>query len=317
MNPHVVHLKNLVFSGIHGLTHKEQKRSQKFRLEIKIETDLSGEFKSDDIKDTFDYRPVLKIARRIVEKESYSLIETIAEKIAGEILVDSHVRRVSVSVAKPEIWKIGEPAVTIARENIPAHINLLDFDLNWVVRELCAHGAVSFPVLPDSRRQELLKEAGQYPYKEQPEIVEPAKVREQLSSFKNFGEESLFMKLRDDFTELLLRKAASLSPLPLFTTPLAFNEMSLQLYKRGSIGITPHKDGLSKVNLVCVFILKGKADFALCDDRAGSSPRYLDIARGNVILLRGPGFLGRQYRPFHTITNVTEERLVFGLRQGT
>src|SRR3989344_1880212 len=120
MNPHVVHLKNLVFSGIHGLTHKEQKRSQKFRLEIKIETDLSGEFKSDDIKDTFDYRPVLKIARRIVEKESYSLIETIAEKIAGEILVDSHVRRVSVSVAKPEIWKKGEPAVTIVSENIPA-----------------------------------------------------------------------------------------------------------------------------------------------------------------------------------------------------
>jgi len=161
----------------------------------------------------------------------------------------------------------------------------------------------------------LIEEAEKYNYIVQPEIVGPAKVREQISSVSDFEETSLFLKLRDDFTELLLRKIPSEELTKLFPNPLCFNEFSLQKYQKGSIGITPHKDGASRHNLICVFILKGKADFALCDDRSGSNPKYLDTSPGNMIVLRGPGFFGGQHRPFHFVTNITEERIVFGLRQ--
>ena len=91
--------------------------------------------------------------------------------------------------------------------------------------------------------------------------------------------------------------------------------MSLQKYDQNSIGITPHKDGKSRINLICVFNLVGKAEFALCDDRSGSNPKFLDTTPGNVIILRAPGFFHSTYQPFHFVRNITEERIVFGLRQ--
>src|SRR3712207_8397186 len=37
-----------------------------------------------------------------------------------------------------------------------------------------------------------------------------------------------------------------------FEMALSFNSMVLQRYEKGSIGITPHRDRLSYINLVCV-----------------------------------------------------------------
>jgi len=148
-------------------------------------------------------------------------------------------------------------------------------------------------------------------------MAESPLVREQISSCKEFPANSQFHKLADDFFELLSRKIPANEWGQIFPTPLKFNEMSLQLYEKGSIGITPHKDGRSRINLICVFILKGAAKYALLDNRSGANPRSLDTSPGNVIILRGPGFLGSDYQPFHTVCDITEERIVFGIRQRT
>ena len=62
-------------------------------------------------------------------------------------------------------------------------------------------------------------------------------------------------------------------------------------------------------------MMTGKAEFALCADRSGANPRFLDTAPGNVILMRSPGFFSSNFQPFHFVRNITEERIVFGLRQ--
>lgn len=194
-------------------------------------------------------------------------------------------------------------------------LDLFDFDVEEVINCLAANGGISLPILSESRRKKLIGEACSYQYRPQPEIVGKGQVREQLSSAKKFPEGSLFWKLRDDFTELLVRKLGTLTIKDLFAMPIDFNDMSLQKYDQGSIGITPHKDGKSRVNLICVFNLIGKAEFALCDDRNGSNPRFLDTTPGNLILLRAPGFFHGTLQPFHFVRNVTEERVIFGLRQ--
>lgn len=91
--------------------------------------------------------------------------------------------------------------------------------------------------------------------------------------------------------------------------------MSLQLYEEGSIGITPHMDGKSVANLICIVILTGESKFALCEDREGSNPKYLDTTPGNVIFMRAPGYRRSDHRPFHFVTDITSRRIVVGIRQ--
>jgi len=101
-----------------------------------------------------------------------------------------------------------------------------------------------------------------------------------------------------------------------FETALDFNSMVLQRYEEGSIGITPHRDGLSFINLVCVFAIGGKGSFYVCSDRSGKDSIEIDASPGNVIFMRAPGLLGSEdERPFHYVAGIRETRYTFGLRQ--
>lgn len=197
---------------------------------------------------------------------------------------------------------------------------MLDFDLTQVLTQLEEQGGVSVPILSEAYRQVLLEEARRYTYHKQPEFVGPNRVREQLSSVTEFPAHSQFWQLKWDFEECIGSKCAQAGIDPFVRVgpsrwPLEFNELSLQQYAQGSFGISPHQDFSNRINLIAVFILTGKARFALCDDRAGSNPRYLDTTPGNVILLRAPGFLRSAERPIHVLSNIEEDRIVFGLRQ--
>jgi hypothetical protein len=100
-----------------------------------------------------------------------------------------------------------------------------------------------------------------------------------------------------------------------FETKLAFNSLVLQKYNKNSIGITPHRDHLKYINLICIFIIKGKGRFFVCSDREGHNAIEINSEPGNLIILRAPGFLGTKLRPFHYVTDINETRYTFGLRQ--
>lgn len=191
-----------------------------------------------------------------------------------------------------------------------------DFDIRFVASELSIVGGVSVPILSDETRELLLNEALSYPYERRESIVGPARVRQDLFGVDALPLGSPFFLLRDRFQSVF---AAKLAEHPdgerLFRTPLNFDELSLQRYEAGSFGISPHRDGRSRINLVCVFTLTGVARFCLCDDRSGKNPIALNAAPGTVILLRAPGFRGSEHRPFHFVTDVRELRMTFGLRQ--
>lgn len=311
---YTVFINKLIADGIHGLTEKERCLPQRFQVDIKIKARAESRL-NDSITNAVDYRTTRRIAIEVIRDESFFLLETIACTIAEQILENTSALSAIVTVRKLDIWGNAIPGVRVSKERVPVHLGLLDFDVEEVVDCLAVNGAVSVPILPDDRRLELLKEAYSYHYQFQPEIVGGGKVREQLSSVKEFPEDSLFHELKNDFTELLIRKLSSLKVKDLFARPIEFNDMSLQKYETGSVGITPHKDGKSRINLICVFNLVGKAEFAVCDDRTGSNSKLIDTAPGNVTLLRAPGFFKSTSQPFHLVRNITEERIVFGLRQ--
>lgn len=306
-----IYINDFIVLGRHGLTAKEREAPQRFIIDVQMDMLRSDAHKTTHLADTLDYRPVRTLIHKEVSEHSYVLIETLVERIAAQILETTVAEKVTVSLRKADIWNDAVPGISITRAKHPSRIKLLDFDWEKVVHELLEHGACSFPIFTPEYCAELVREAEKYEYVRQPEVLSGGKVREQISSFKNFPEDSLFHKVADDFAELLYRKSSTNS----FASPLCFNEFNLQRYDKGSLGVTPHKEGKSCRNLVAVFILKGNAKYAICKDRGGTDPRYFDTTPGNVIVMRGVGFYGKNDQPMHFVSDVTSERIVFTMRQ--
>lgn len=110
-------LEGMVFSGRHGVTDAERARSQRFTVDVEVETSVSRAGRSDRIIDTVDYRRLHAIAKQVIGGESAHLIEALAERIAALALEVPGVRAVSVRVAKtpPSMGPIDAAAVQIRR----------------------------------------------------------------------------------------------------------------------------------------------------------------------------------------------------------
>jgi len=193
---------------------------------------------------------------------------------------------------------------------------LQDFESHRIISELLATGAASVHLLSEDFRLALLQEAQSYPYTPEAEVVGTGNqtVRQQLGSFACFPENAHYIRLRETFQNLLDEHLASLETY-LFATKLELNSMVLQKYEQGSLGITPHRDRLSSINLVCIFNIGGQGRFCVCEDRSGSHAKVIDSSPGSVIFLRAPGFMSSPERPFHYVTDIQATRYTFGLRQ--
>jgi dihydroneopterin aldolase len=93
-------LEGMTFSGRHGVRSAERARAQDFKVDVEVETDLVRPGKSDQVKDSVDYRLLRAIVKEVIEGESVSLIETLADRIADRVLKLPKVDTVSVRVAK-------------------------------------------------------------------------------------------------------------------------------------------------------------------------------------------------------------------------
>lgn len=189
-------------------------------------------------------------------------------------------------------------------------MDLLPIDFPAALVDLDHRGAVAVPLLRDADRRLLVATADTLPFVRQPATVGKGLVRQDLSVHEPLVDPP-FLDLRDAL-ETVLRDAA---PPDLFATPLALDTLVLQRYVPGSVGITPHRDGPSRINLIVVVVLEGDARFAVCDDREGTNPRHVPAPPGHVILMRAPGYRGSDLQPFHFIADIRERRTIVGLRQ--
>ncbi|MDO8556672.1 MAG: hypothetical protein Q7R96_05890 [Nanoarchaeota archaeon] len=87
-----------------------------------------------------------------------------------------------------------------------------------------------------------------------------------------------------------------------------FNSIGLHYYPQGSLGITPHQDYASDVDIVANFILEGSAPFFVCKNRKGDDPVQLDASPGSLILMRAARCEEEQrFRPFHYVQGPMQE----------
>jgi dihydroneopterin aldolase len=95
-------LTGLRVHGHHGVHEHERTYGQEFVVDATVWLDLGPAGATDELSATLDYGALAQRAARIVGGPPCDLIETVAARIATEVLTDQRVQAVEVTVHKPQ-----------------------------------------------------------------------------------------------------------------------------------------------------------------------------------------------------------------------
>jgi len=94
-------MKNMIFFGYHGALAAENSLGQRFSVSLVMETPCESAAITDNLAHALDYSLVYTAVKEIMEGQPYRLLETLAEKIAAQVLIlGAH--RVCVTVKKTQ-----------------------------------------------------------------------------------------------------------------------------------------------------------------------------------------------------------------------
>lgn len=97
----IITVEGIEAFGYHGVFDHERSEGQTFRIDVSVETDLAVAAESDDVRDTVDYGVLAQRVVSLVEGDPVNLIETLCDRILGEVLQMNGVRAATVTVHKP------------------------------------------------------------------------------------------------------------------------------------------------------------------------------------------------------------------------
>ncbi|HEY3751000.1 MAG TPA: dihydroneopterin aldolase [Pseudonocardiaceae bacterium] len=94
-------LTGLRVRGRHGDFEHERRDGQDFLVDITVWIDLDRAAATDDLADTLHYGELAERAAAIVGGEPYQLIESVAAKVAEDVMADERAHAVEVTIHKP------------------------------------------------------------------------------------------------------------------------------------------------------------------------------------------------------------------------
>jgi dihydroneopterin aldolase len=98
-----------------GVPDEERSEPQRLLISLELETDFSVAAQADDLMKTIDYHAVWVCVKRICSDKERRLIETLAEEIAGGILMEFSPETVRVEIRKFILPETRHVAVRIER----------------------------------------------------------------------------------------------------------------------------------------------------------------------------------------------------------
>jgi len=123
-----INIRGLEILAKHGLFTEEKTHEQRFIVSATLHLDLSVAGKTDDFTKTIDYGTVCHFIKTFLENNMFDLIETIAERLAEELLVkEPALRKVWLEIQKPDApvgIKFDTISVEIERSRHIAYIAL-------------------------------------------------------------------------------------------------------------------------------------------------------------------------------------------------
>lgn len=197
----------------------------------------------------------------------------------------------------------------------------LRHDVDWrrLLDTVVGSGAAFAPsVLAERFRTVLVAEVTELPFTDVEPVV-GGRVRQEAGAYvvedHELGGYPALGGLREHLVRVIHRYAARVPGL----TQWSPNEVCVQRYEPGAVGVSPHLDHKRYAGLVVIVTIAGTADFTLCRDREGGPIQTWKAGPGSLVLLRGPGLVGVQDgRPLHMVAGPREgHRVSVGIRMDT
>ena len=99
-----INISKIKCFGKHGIYEHEKQNDQEFLVDIHINI---SNFSEDDINKTLNYEEIVNLVIKIVNTESYDLIETLAKHISEKIVfkytkTEATLQEIKVTVHKPD-----------------------------------------------------------------------------------------------------------------------------------------------------------------------------------------------------------------------
>ena len=114
-----IELRDLRVLGVHGVLAEERERAQPFSVDLDVWLDTGPAGATDDLAATVDYAALAALAHDVVAKESFALLEALADAVARSVLGhDDRVNAVAVTVRKlrpPVPLDLGSVGVRVVR----------------------------------------------------------------------------------------------------------------------------------------------------------------------------------------------------------
>ena len=104
--------------GFHGVYPDEKREGQEFVIDAVLALSLRRAAETDDVVDTVHYGELAERLVAVVEGEPVDLLETLAQRLADDVLSDARVDAVTITVHKPQApitVPFGDVSVTITR----------------------------------------------------------------------------------------------------------------------------------------------------------------------------------------------------------
>src|SRR5438093_12833199 len=62
-----IELRGMSFQGRHGVRPEERAQAQEFKVDIRVEADLTDAARTDHLEDTVDYRQIRSAVQKVIE----------------------------------------------------------------------------------------------------------------------------------------------------------------------------------------------------------------------------------------------------------
>jgi dihydroneopterin aldolase len=117
----IVYVRDLKVECVIGIFEWERRIRQTIVLDLDMAADIKRAAASDRIEDTLDYKAVSKRVVDFVGSTQFQLVETLAEAVAGIVLVEFGVPWVRVRINKRgALRNAADVGVVIERGHAPA-----------------------------------------------------------------------------------------------------------------------------------------------------------------------------------------------------
>ena len=103
-----IRITDLTLEAIIGINSWERTTKQEVIINITLDFDSSKAAKSDNIKDTLDYKDLKKSIMTLVESSKFMLLERLVERVLDLIMKDPKVTHATVRIDKPRALRFAK-----------------------------------------------------------------------------------------------------------------------------------------------------------------------------------------------------------------